>query len=442
MEDLRLTTLFDESKDPENLIKALSIPMALWNSPRKKVNNETGSRTCLINDIVDKIQEASKKLGMTSLADITGLDTLGLPVYSATCPQTGEGLNTVFSGTGFSHAKASISAMMELIERVSASFHGKKMIYGTYENLNHLLGDQVLNPRQLILHQRPTPIEIVPLAWTWVFNLGSNIPMIVPATAVFHPFYDESGPLFFNNSCGLSAGSNLLEAVISGIYEVIEKDAVSLALVSNIFTSVPIETIDSPLCNRLIVDLQRENIHISIKEITTNIGVPCFVSCGDDQNMVNSYYLNGGFGCHANRDIALTRSIMELIQTRATIISGAREDISDMRDGNGSDYKKIKQTNHRWFSDVDPIQSYISLPTYKMDNLWDELKWLVNSIKAAGLLGPLVANLTQPEVEIPVVRVLIPGLEYCYQDTHRIGPRLIEALRIGQKLGVINNEEW
>lgn len=87
-----------------------------------------------------------------------------------------------------------------------------------------------------------------------------------------------------------------------------------------------------------------------------------------------------------------------------------------------------------------PIQSYASLPTYKLDNLWDELRWLLNHIKAAGLPGPLVADLTRPEVEIPVVRVLIPGLEYCYQDSQRIGARLIEALRIGQKFGVINNE--
>lgn len=280
---------------------------------------------------------------MTRLANITELDAVGLPVYSATCPQTDEGSITVFGGKGISQAEASISAMMELIERVSASARDQKMVYGTFEDLSYLFGDQVLNPHQLITHQRPTPIEVVPLSWTWVFNLGSNMPMLVPATAIFHPFYDKSGPLFLNNSVGLAAGSSLLEAVISAIYEVIEQDAVSLAMASNIFTSVPVETIDSPLCSCLIADLQRENIHISIKEITTDIGVPCFVTCGDDQNKINSYYLNGGFGCHIDREIALTRSIVELIQTRATIISGAREDITNMRDGDGSDYKRLNK---------------------------------------------------------------------------------------------------
>ncbi len=326
--------------------------------------------------------------------------------------------------------------MMELIERVSSSARDRQMIHGTFEELNSLFYGQVLNPNLLIIHRKQISIETVPLSWTWAFDVGRNIPVLVPATAVYHPFYDESGPLFINNSCGLASGTNLLEAVIQALCEVIERDALSLAMASNVFRSVPIETINSALCRALITNFHKANIHVTIKEITTNLGVPCFVACSDDRSLRNSFYLNGGYGCHVNRDKALTRAIVELAQSRATIISGAREDIPSMRNGDGSDYDKIRRINYRWFEDVEPIQFYTQLPTYNFNNLWEEFNWLLDCVQTAGLPGPIVADLTRPEVKIPVVRVLVPGLECWYQDHKRIGQRLITAFRIGLKLGV------
>lgn len=434
-----MTALFDDSILPETLIKALSIPATLWNAPRTPVSSNTGSRTCDTESFLSRSQEAARRLGMTRLANLTGLDTLGIPVFSATCPLADEGLITVFNGKGINEAEASVSALMELVERISASARNQRMIYGTYADLQHLFSDQVINPSQLILHRRTIPIEVIPLSWTWVFDFGRNTPVLVPATAVYHPFYDDSGPLFVNNSCGLASGSSLLEAVIQALYEVIERDAVSLAMASNFYTSVPLATIDSPICKELLASFDHANIRVAVKEVTTDLGVPCFVASSDDVNRCNSFYLNGGYGCHSNREKALTRAIVELAQSRATIISGAREDISEMREGDGSDYHEIRQANYCWFTDVEPMQPYNELPTMEFDNLWSELGWIVERVRAVGLPGPFVAGLTQPAVGIPVVRVLVPGLECWHRDRQRIGSRLVKAFKIGRKLSTVRD---
>jgi ribosomal protein S12 methylthiotransferase accessory factor len=106
-----------------------------------------------------------------------------------------------------------------------------------------------------------------------------------------------------------------------------------------------------------------------------------------------------------------------------------------MREGDGSDYEDVRRTNLRWFSVVDPVRPYADMSTYRFDDLWGELKWLLQRIRACALPGPYVADLTRDGIDLPVVRVLVPGLECWHRDRKRIGRRLVKAFGIGRKLG-------
>lgn len=427
-----VTPLFNHSLLPDELVQALSIPSKLWASPRHYAPNATGSRSLSVTAIEDRAERGARAVGMTELNDLTQLDPVGIPVFSSHCPGADDGLITRFAGKGFDPRQARVSAMMEAIERMSASPRDRALTQGTYQDLQFMLGNRVLHPADLIIYPRQLPVEVSPLHWTWAMDLGGGEAVLVPAAAVFHPYApDRSGMLFINNSCGLASGSSMLEAVIQGMYEVIERDALSLARASNLFTSVEPDSITQENCAKLLAAFRREGVEVFVKELTTDVGVPVYAAYGNDTRRRNSLLINAGFGCHANRDVALTRALVELAQTRAVVLAGKREDLADMRPGDGSDYEEVLADLRTWFSHGEPRAGFTDLPSYQFSDLWEELTWLVERARVVCKRGPLVVDLSRPETGMPVVRVIMPGLECIHRDEKRFGKRCAEAQRLG-----------
>ena len=61
-----------------------------------------------------------KSIGVTRIADITDLDRIGLPVYTAIRPTAEDGAISIYGGKGISKDHAKASAIMEAFERYSA----------------------------------------------------------------------------------------------------------------------------------------------------------------------------------------------------------------------------------------------------------------------------------------------------------------------------------
>jgi YcaO-like protein with predicted kinase domain len=92
---------------------------------RKKWTVNGTSRTRPAQETLDKVVPLSKKIGVTRLADITDMDVLRIPNYSAVLPGT-EDYIWVYSGKGQTREHAKASALMESIERYSALPSGGK----------------------------------------------------------------------------------------------------------------------------------------------------------------------------------------------------------------------------------------------------------------------------------------------------------------------------
>ena len=65
-----------------------------------------------------------KKIGVTRIADITNLDRLGIPVFSAIRPSAAKGAISIYSGKGSTEQRARISVIMESFERCLAERPG------------------------------------------------------------------------------------------------------------------------------------------------------------------------------------------------------------------------------------------------------------------------------------------------------------------------------
>ncbi|MGH9206265.1 MAG: YcaO-like family protein, partial [Acidimicrobiales bacterium] len=56
-------------------------------------------------------------------------------------------------------------------------------------------------------------------------------------------------------------------------------------------------------------------------------------------------------------------------------------------------------------------RSFQQAPSFAADSFADDVRWQLDRLRAAGLEEALVVDLTRPEWQLPVVRVIVPGLE-------------------------------
>src|ERR671926_1408325 len=131
--------------------------MLLQLQSRKKWTVNGTSRIRPAQETLDKVTPISKKIGVTRLADITDMDVLRIPNYSAVLPGT-EDYIWVYSGKGPTKEHAMASALMESIERYSSLPSGgpRKFVRSTFSDLsksyNVLHPDSVIEPVTFAYH--------------------------------------------------------------------------------------------------------------------------------------------------------------------------------------------------------------------------------------------------------------------------------------------------
>ena len=162
------------------------------------------------------------------MADITGLDVVGIPVYQAIVPASDDRIST-YSGKGLHSLAAKVSAAMEAYER----FYGNHPpdVDGVF-SLNHAVqsGWPVLDPRDGAVEVRATYTDDDPIAWAWGYDIGREMAVLVPAEQFSSSYVNPGSPVFdLVTTNGLASGNNLTEAILHGLYEVIERDAWTIA---------------------------------------------------------------------------------------------------------------------------------------------------------------------------------------------------------------------
>ena len=115
------------------------------------------------------------------------------------------------------------------------------------------------------------------IRWVWGYSLTGRRPRLVPATMVYLQYAlddDEQAP-GRNASTGLAAGYTLEEAILTGLYEVIERDAFTLCwLHRRVGRRLLVD--DPELSNRLRTHFycDRPGVDLRLFDITLDIQVP------------------------------------------------------------------------------------------------------------------------------------------------------------------------
>jgi YcaO-like protein with predicted kinase domain len=408
------------------------------------------SRSQLRAETVELINGLSRKelleqFAISRVAEITGLDSIGLPVY--TCVRGISKTISIHAGKGLERAFARCGAIMEAIEfECSEHPHGKFTAARAIE----IPAEDRLPIEDCFPARSSTVNDFSPLAWEEVTNIHNGAVRLIPSDLVWMTPRLKDQPLMHlqMGSNGVASGASVEDAILSGLYEVLERDAWTLNqfLLDNcgvLPTRVPLINL-TPRMEELVTQIERAKVKLHLFDITNDYQVPVFSAILLDLSGQCAGTF-GGFGCHLNAEVAAIRAITEAAQGRACYISGARDDLFRRQ---FLLMKRMDQSKlDSLFSDLElssPLTDYrdIHFPDVKT-----ELRYLLRLIKGKGVSEVYVKTLGSfLDERVHVVRVISPQMEPFRFDHWTPGLRCLSYAK--RKLAQLakdkeeDGEEW
>ncbi|MFJ4622324.1 YcaO-like family protein [Streptomyces sp. NPDC088812] len=263
------------------------------------------------------------EMGITRIADLTGLDCVGLPVWTAIRPAS-QTLSTS-QGKGATSLLARLSAVMEAIE------------------LWHVEQPLPVTARGPAVEVAPAcPVSALPLRaphpaaalarvvweWTPAAGLVRGKGTLVPVDLVRRPLQRPpwTPDLLRATSTGLACGNTRDEAVLHGLFEVVERDVLhrDTATGGQQRTLIAPASVDDPHGRAVLDRLAAANMQVEIALVDGPYGLPVCVAYLWSEDFPVVF---GGGGCHTSPAIALTRAVTEAAQSRLAAIAGTRDDL-------------------------------------------------------------------------------------------------------------------
>ena len=384
-------------------------------------------RTAAPDQTLARYRNVAPSMGITRLGNVTGLDHVGIPVAVAVRPNSRS--VSVSQGKGLTLTHALASALMEAIEGFHAENLDQRFTMATAREL--AAEAPIADYTRLCATGSLLPPNMK-IPWIEGFDLLNNGPCWVPAELVHLDFTLPAKPssgCFLIGSNGLASGNHALEAICSGIYELVERDAIALwharTMTCRARRLLDLASVNDADCRRLLEIYEEAHMAVRVWNVTSDIGVAAFVCDIFPKTEDPSVDLPRfrGAGCHPDRSIALARALTEAAQIRLTHITGIRDDLP------GSEYKRSAlQKLGAALLDYKSCQTepcpFAEVPSFETNDFAAELQWQLRQLQRAGAQQVITVDLTRPDYEIPVVRLVVPGLEgNPSHPDYRPGPR-------------------
>ena len=337
------------------------------------------------------IQPIAARCGVTRLADVTGLDTIGIPVFQAIRPMARS--LSVSQGKGVTRVAARVSALMEAIE-----LHHAEIALPSCHGVARA-GDCLAD------------YDGMAIDWCAGTDLLSGQVTRVPHALVSMDYASLDGPPPIATSNGLASGNDRTEAIVSGLCEVIERDAQSRWLgrsaAARHRSAIDPDTITAPLGRRLLRQISAAGLGMRLWSFGEDHGVAA-IACALYELAPHPVLMPVmGAGVHLEPVVALARAVTEAAQARATLIAGARDDLSD------GDFAEPDAGRLRFlmesFGHGAPGLDWEKLRSRSSHCLARDGDALLAGAEAAGARQIACVDLTGEGLPIAVVKILVPG---------------------------------
>ena len=354
--------------------------------------------------------------------------------------QLRSGLNGGSFGKGSTAEQAEASALMEAIERYSGIFQGDEIRmtrrFADFPAGDAFLANDVQHFSEAQFASRhvpppdgaqPVPNPIDPsdkIEWSPVWSLRDKRFKYLP-TGLCYFFYRD----FHTDSNGCAAGNTREEAIVQGFLELVERDAYAIWWYNRLCRAeVDLNQFDDSYIRDIRTQFADYGRKLWVLDVTSDLGVPTYVAImhwmdGGHEN------IEFGSGAHFDRRIALLRALTELSQFLSIGLMGGNSGRKPTLDG----VTPLKLENYPFLTPAPhPVASTELGLSVPLDSVREQVEACVEVATRAGY-DFMVLDQTRLDVQVPVVRVIVPGLRHFYL---RFGPGRLYDVPV--KLGLLD----
>jgi bacteriocin biosynthesis cyclodehydratase domain-containing protein len=341
------------------------------------------------------------------------------------------GLSGGSFGKGSTAEQGEASALMEAIERYSGIFQGNEI--RVTRRFTDFRGSEAIHPNNVLLFseaqyrrgQAPTsdPDEITPapaptakIEWSPVWSLRDGRFRYLP-TSLLYFFYRGPGYQHHADSNGCAAGNTLAEAIVQGFLELVERDAYAIWWYNRLQRpEIELGQFDDPYIRDLKMQLAETGRRLWVLDATNDLGIPTFVTIAHwMQN--EQEFVEFGSGAHFDSRVAVLRAMTELNQFLSIGLMGGRNqnpsDQASNQESNAGGSPLFRLEDYPYLAPSGAVRPDLGSKFGGLDAR-EQVTACVNLVKRAGL-DFLVLDQTRPDIEVPVVRVIVPGLRHFYR---------------------------
>jgi ribosomal protein S12 methylthiotransferase accessory factor len=350
-------------------------------------------------------------------------------------------LRDISGGKGRTDVQARVSALSEAVERSSGIYQGDgQSRVASYQELMEAaihpndcmrFSEQQYENRETLnegddrlAHWVPERFDVTrEVEWTPIWSVSQHTFKYLPTAYCYYGYPRENSSFCRADSNGNAAGNCLEEAIMQGFMELIERDGVALWWYNRLLMpGVDLQSFEEPYFQDVCSYYESIDRELWVLDLTTDLKIPTFVAVSRRINAARQDILFG-FGAHFDPRLGIMRAITELNQVLPTAL-GIKEDAE------GMPIHPDKRAIEWWIQATVDNQSYL-LPTTDMrprevqdfvvrqnDDLLADIRTAARIVEEKGM-ELLVLDQTRPDIGMPVVKVVVPGLRHYWP---RFGP--------------------
>lgn len=321
------------------------------------------------------------------------------------------------TGNGERYDEALASSYMELVERLSACSH-------------EIQGRPVES-----LKAPPFPVDKLPQFYNWGTSASEkqqaisrhgyvSVSDIVSGNCISIPAF--SIMFRYSGTDGFSSGNTLSEAILYGLYEVIERDTGQIHLGdATCRKSLPLlminpEAITDPHARKLLANLNDRGCDTALFLLPNIVGLPCVMCHVYDRNRQTQ--CPGGISVRANFTSALRATLHEATMQNITYSAGTRDDYHDFSSAKQS---RIAFRNAQTFFFDQPAPKTELPEEIVFSSIESELEYIKERLISTGSSKILVADISPDDAyQVKSVRVIVPGYELWFCPEYKPSPFL------------------
>ena len=361
-----------------------------------------------------------------------------LALRSRTLSSLRRSLRSKSAGKGSTAEQARASALCEAVERYSGTFHGDEIRCsrrladferaGESEaippNAVQLFSDRQLDDAER-LNARGHPYNFVPdrldpemeIEWSPLWSFTEERHRYLPTSLLYGTRDDEGrGPVFRADSNGCAAGNTLEEAILQGFYELVERDAFAIWWYNRLrLPEVELSSFGDGYLSSACEYYGRRRREMWVLDATSDFGIPVFVAIS--RKVEGSEEIIYGAGAHIDPHVAASRAVCELNQclqwVQGPAGSGSKSAVSDPM--TRSWWRSGRLADHPYLAPATGkvrVASDYSIPDTA--DTRDDIEHCQALVEARGM-ELCVLDQTRPDIGMPVVRVVVPGMRHFWE---------------------------